>query len=58
VLPDRATRTFQAFAQTYAFGKITAAWKETVKKASKVFQFMQFFPVFAPVAQPDRATDF
>jgi hypothetical protein len=44
--------------RTYTFLNIKAAWKETVTKASKIFRFMPFYLAFAPVAQPDRATDF
>jgi hypothetical protein len=42
----------------YTFCNIKAAWKEIVKKASKMFRFMPLYLASAPVAQPDRATDF
>ncbi len=42
----------------YTFRNIKAARKEIVKKASKMFRFMPLYLASAPVAQPDRATDF
>jgi hypothetical protein len=44
--------------RTYTVRNIKAAWKEIMKKVSKTFRFMAFYLAFAPVAQPDRATDF